>query len=290
MMQRPLIAGAIALLVLIWGTTWAVIRLGLEGVPPFAGVSLRFLLAAAILLLLARPLGVPDQRGPLLYRIWLVQTTFSFCVSYGVVYWAEQWVPSGLASIVFATMPLFVALFAHWRLPAEPLRLGQLAGVVGGFLGVVVLFSDDLTLAARSEILVPAVALLVSPIAAATAHVYVKKWGSGIHPMNVITVPMMLTGAAMGALSLIVETDRSIKLDFQSVGALLYLAILGSVVTFTVYYWVLERIAATRLALITLAIPMVAVLVGTVFLDEPFSARTAAGAALVLVGVGVASR
>ncbi|MCP4203381.1 MAG: EamA family transporter [bacterium] len=290
MTQRPLIAGAIGLLVLIWGSTWAVIRLGLEGIPPFAGVALRFTLAAAILFVLGRILRVPVQRGARLHGIWTVQTVFSFCISYGVVYWAEQWVPSGLASIVFATMPLWVALFAHWRLPNEPLRMAQTLGVVAGFLGVVVIFSDDLTLAARSEVLVPALVLFASPIAAAIAHVYVKKWGSGVHPMNVITVPMLLTGVVMAGLSLVVESDRSFAFDLQAVGALLYLAILGSVVTFTMYYWVLERIAATRLSLITLAIPVVAVLVGTLLLDEPFSTRTGVGAALVLVGVGLASR
>jgi len=88
--QRPLIAGAIGLLVLIWGTTWAVVRLGLEGIPPFAGVAMRFTIAAIILFVLARLLRVPSQRGPRLYRIWAVQIVFSFCISYGVVYWAEQ--------------------------------------------------------------------------------------------------------------------------------------------------------------------------------------------------------
>jgi len=192
--------------------------------------------------------------------------------------------------IVFATMPLLVALLAHWSLENEPLRPAQAMGVVTGLFGVVLIFSDDLTLAARPEVLLPALVLFASPIGAAIAHVYVKKWGSGIHPINVITVPMLATGVVMAGLSLALEGGRSFVFDGRSVAALLYLAIPGSVVTFSVYYWLLERVRATRLSLITLPIPVVAVAVGTLFLDEPFSARTAAGALLVLAGVGVASR
>ncbi len=277
-------------MVLIWGTTWSVIRVGLEGIPPFAGVALRFAIAAAILYLLGKVWRVPDQRSPRLYRIWFVQTVFSLCIPYGIVYWAEQWVPSGLSSILFSTMPLFVAVLAHRWLISEPMRPAETAGVLIGVCGVVFIFSDDLTLAARPEILVPALVLLISPVAVAVAHVLIKKWGSGIHPMNVVTVPMALTGLGMGVLSLAVESERTLTFDFQAVVALLYLAVFGSALSFSLYYWVLARVAATRLSLITLAIPVVAVLVGTAALDEPFSARAGLGSLLVLSGVAVASR
>lgn len=288
--QRTLLAGAITLMVLIWGTTWAVIRIGLEGIPPFAGVALRFAIAAAILYVLGRAWRVPDQRGPRLYRIWFVETVFSLCVPYGVVYWAEQWVPSGLSSILFSTMPLFVAVLAHWWLVSEPMRPAETSGILIAVLGVAFIFSDDLTLAARPEVLLPALVFLTAPLAAAVSHVLIKRWGRGIHPMNVVTVPMALTGLTMGALSLAVESERAFTFDVQAVAALFYLAVFGSALTFSLYYWVLERVAATRLSLITLGIPVVAVLVGTLAMSEPFSARAALGSLLVLLGVGVASR
>ncbi len=277
-------------MVLIWGTSWAAIRLGLEGIPPFAGVAMRFTIAAALLFLFARFWRVPDQRGPRLYRIWAAETVFSLLIPYSVVYWAEQWVPSGLASIVFATMPLFVTVLAHWWLVAEPLRVVQSVGVVVGFAGVVLIFSDDVTLATDSRVLFPALVLLAAPIAAAIAHVYIKRWGRGIHPLNVIRVPMLVTGLVMGGASLALERGRAFTFDTQAVAALLYLAVAASAVAFTLFYWTLERVAAVRLALITLAIPVVAVLVGTALLDEPFSIRSALGCVLVLAGVGIASR
>ena len=117
-------------LTLIWGTTWAIIRVGLEGIPPFTGVALRFAIAGAVLLVLARRAGIPLGRMRTERRLWIVNAVLSFCVSYGVVYWAEQWLPSGLASVLFATFPLWVALLAHLALPAERLGRGLTKGVV----------------------------------------------------------------------------------------------------------------------------------------------------------------
>jgi drug/metabolite transporter (DMT)-like permease len=281
--------GALALLILIWGTTWAAIRLGLEGIPPFSGVSIRFLIAGAALLALARMLRVPSQRGARLYRLWLVETVFGFCISYGVVYWAEQWIPSGLASVLFSTFPFFVAVLAHFWLENEPLRLRQLVGIAVGSAGVATIFSDDLALAGEQS-LIAAIVFLGSPVAAAVSHVLVKKWGRGMHPLNLVGVPMVATGSCMGLLALFVEADRSFTFDAVAVGAIFYLALPGSAVTFTLYYWLLERMPATRLSFITYGIPVVAVAAGALLFAEPITVKTVTGAALVLAGVGLALR
>ncbi len=99
MQPRSLTHGALALLILIWGTTWAAIRIGLEGLPPFTGVAVRFAIASAVLLLAAAWKGWPLGSGPRARGLWLVNAVLSFSASYGVVYWAEQWVPSGLAAV-----------------------------------------------------------------------------------------------------------------------------------------------------------------------------------------------
>jgi drug/metabolite transporter (DMT)-like permease len=286
---RILSYGALALLILIWGTTWAAIRLGLEGVPPFSGVSIRFLIAGAALLTLARVLRVPSQRGARLYRLWIVETVFGFCLSYGFVYWAEQWIPSGLASVLFSTFPLFVAVLAHFWLENEPFRLKQLAGITVGVAGVAIIFSDDLALAGK-ESLIAAMVFLGSPVAAAVSHVLVKKWGRGMHPLNLVGVPMFAAGFCMGLLALFVEAERSFSFDAVAVGAIVYLALPGSAVTFTLYYWLLERMPATRLSFITYGIPVVAVLAGALLFAEPITVKTVSGAVLVLGGVGLALR
>lgn len=285
-----LVTATFALLTAVWGTTWAVIRVGLEGIPPFAGVALRFAIACVLLLVLGLALGVRFGRQPHEVRLWIVNAALAFCVSYGVVYWAEQWVPSGLTAVLFATFPLFVALMAHFTLPGERLMPGSLFGVVLGFVGVAVIFSEDFALLGGRQVAIASTVMLASPVAAAIASVAVKRLGRGIHPFSLTAIPMGLTALIMGAISLTVEREREIVFDRTSVAALLYLAIFGSALTFTLYYWLLSHISATRVSLIAYVVPLVAVGVGAGVMDEPVTVRTLVGTILVIGGVALTVR
>ncbi len=284
-----LIAGFL-LLTVIWGTTWAAIRVGLEGVPPFTGVSLRFALAGTVLLALARPLGVRLGRGRHERELWAVNGLLSFCLSYAAVYWSEQYIPSGLAAVLFATYPLFVAALAHVLLPGERLAPIAVAGMALGFAGVAVIFSDDLALLGGETVRTAALVMLVSPVVSAVSSVVVKRWGGDVHPLSLAAVPMLIAGVVMGAVALLVERHLPLVFDARSVGALLYLALLGSAVTFTIYYWLLARVKATQVALMSYLIPVVAVAIGALLFDEPLRPRLLAGSALVLAGVVLVSR
>ena len=282
--------GGFALLILIWGTTWAAIRIGLQGVPPFTGVAVRFAIAGVVLLALALAAGVRLGRAPHEKALWLANGVLSFCLSYSIVYWSEQYIPSGLAAVLFATNPLFVAALAHFLLADERLAPGAVAGLLLGFAGVAVIFSDDLALLGGEQVRHAALVMLVSPLVSAIATVAVKRWGTGVHPLSVSAVPMLFTGVVIGGVALLFERGRPVVFDGRSVGAILYLAVLGSAVTFTVYYWLLARVTATRLALISYVIPVVALAVGAVLFAEPLRARILAGSALILVGVVLVSR
>ncbi len=293
-MRRPstlLLAAAFALVTLVWGTTWAVIRVGLEaGIPPFAFVSLRFALASAVLFLLAPFLGVRFHRSPRVLALWLMNAALNFCIPYGVVHWGEQWVPSGLAAVLFSTYPLMLALMAHVILPDERLRAGSLMGILVGFGGVAVIFSEDLASLGGPGVALAAVIILAAPLTSSVTSVVIKRWGQDVHPFSLSAVPMGLTAGVMGALSLAVEPAHTIPLNAATTGALLYLGLFGSALTFTLYFWMLSHMPATRLSLMTYIIPVVAVLVGTLVLHEPFTSRLLAGSVLVLVGVAVALR
>ena len=286
--SRAALWGVLALLTLIWGTTWAAIRVGLTGIPPFTGVALRFAIAAALLGALAWARGVPLGREPRERRLWLANGLLSFAVSYGVVYWSEQYVPSGLASILWATFPLFVAVLAHFALPDERLTGAGLLGVLIGFGGVTVIFSEDLAALGGPRVAFAASVMLVSPAVSAVSNVAIKKWGAGVHPLSLTVVPMAI-GSVAGAL-VAFATERGATLSFTpaAVAALLYLAIFGSAVSFTLYYWALDRLPASRIALMSYFIPVIAVLTGALFLDEPVTGRTLSGAGLVIAGVVLA--
>jgi drug/metabolite transporter (DMT)-like permease len=284
-----------ALLTLIWGTTWAVIRVGLRSVPPFTGVSLRFAIGAALLFGMAKGMGVPLLHRPTrqVWQVWILNTLLTFCIPYGVLYWSEQWVPSGLAAVLFATSPLWVALAAHAALPNERLRVTMAVGVLVGFAGVAVVFSDDLRslggVSDGSRVVGAAAVLLMSPLVSAFGVVGVKRYGVGMHPLAITSVPMAFTGLVMGGLALATERGKSLHFDAPAIGSLLYLGLFGSAIGFGLYFWLLSRLNATTMSLINYITPLVALLVGSVVLGESFSARTLAGSALVVGGVATAT-
>ncbi len=284
-----LIVAVFVLLTLIWGTTWAAIRAGLEGLPPLTGVSLRFGIAAVLLFLSFPLFGVRFTRTRRERILWVVTAALAYAVPYSIVYWTGQWVPSGLASVLFATFPLFVACITHASLPAERMTVRGIAGVVFGFLGIAVIFSQDFTLLGGADVAFAAAIALIAPAVAAVGSVAVKRFGAGVHPLSLTAVPMALTALAVGPLAVYIERERALVFDATSVGALLYLSVAGTAVTFTLYYWLLARVAASRLALIAYTTPIVAVLVGAAVFREPVTARMMAGGAMVIAGVALAA-
>jgi drug/metabolite transporter (DMT)-like permease len=250
-------------------------------------VAIRFTLAAALLLGIALPMGVKLGRQPREKTLWIVNALGSFTISYGVVYWAEQWVPSGLTAVLFATYPFFVMLLTRFMMPEERLSARELLGVLVGFAGVGVIFMEDLSALGGDNVAFASGVMLISPLAAAVGSVVVKRWGSHIHPFSISAVPMAMTGVVMGLLAVAVERERTFDWNPTSIGALLYLAIFGSALTFSLYYWLLTHISVRRLALITYVIPVVAVTIG-MFRGEPMTSRILAGAGLVLAGVVLA--
>jgi len=289
-MRRPSAAWIIAayvFLTVVWGTTWSAIQIGLERTPPLGGVAIRFLLAGALLWAIARARGIRLGRQKHEKALWWINAAFAFSLSYGIVYWAEQWIPSGLASVLFATYPLFVGLIAHLALPGERLSVKESVGMLLGFAGVATIFSADFGALGGHRVFVASAVMLASPAAAAIATVWVKRWGGSIHPLSLTAVPMIMAGAAMGVVSLVFERGRTYTWDAAAIGALLYLAVIGSAVTFTLYYWLLAYLPAKRLALIAYLIPLIAVTIGTLR-GERLTSRILVGSVTVIAGVALA--
>jgi drug/metabolite transporter (DMT)-like permease len=285
--RNAVVALAFGVVCLIWGTTWAAIQVGLRGIPPFSGVAIRFTIAATVLLTVASATGVRLGRTRRERRLWLVNGFLSFVIAYGVVYWSEQWIPSGLAAVLFATYPLFVALVGHFALPDEAVSSRELVGIAIGFGGVGVIFSEDVTVLGGREVYLAALVMLISPLAAAFGTVAVKRWGSGIHPFSLAGGPMVVAAGVMGMLAVWLERTRTFIWNFDSIGSILYLALCGSAVAFFLYYWLLSILPAKRLALVAYIIPLVAVLVG-MLRGESLNSHVLVGGALVVTGVALA--
>lgn len=274
----------------IWGTTWAAVKLTLEALPPFTSAGIRFLAAGFLLALLAWFRGRPIGGDPRLRWLWPLQAVTTYGLSYGLIYWAQQWVPSGLTAVLYATFPLWVALLAALWLPGERLSPRGVLGMVVAFAGIVVIFSDDLGIQANRQMLVASAVALLSPIGAAAAQIVIKRWGSGLDAATLTAVPMMLAGAAMAGLGV---AGDGLPTAWPTTGpllALLYLIVAGSMVTFSLYFWLLEHVSATRLSLIAYGAPVIAVTIGTVVLGEPLTLVMIAGGAMVILGVALTAR
>jgi drug/metabolite transporter (DMT)-like permease len=283
----PLLWGA--LLCLIWGTTYAVIRVGLQETPPFLGVAARFTVASLVLLGLVRWLRLPFPWSRQAVWLYASHGVLTFCIAYGVTYWAELRIPSGLAALVYTTYPLWVAILAHYALPGERFSGRSVLGLALGLAGLLLIYLQDFEALGGRDALVGTGVMLLSPVASAIGSVVIKRYGAAVHPMPLNAVAMGLCAVVMGGLSIGFEAPARAHWSLVAVGAVLYLALLGSVVTFSVYFWLLRHVRATRLSLIAYVIPVVAVLLGALLLAEPVTLLAVLGGALVLVGVRVAT-
>ena len=209
-----------------------------------------------------------------------------FGLDYGLVYWGEQYLDSGVTAILFATLPLITVAFAHLYIPGDRITPRKLAGTSLAFLGVVALFGEGLRL--DDSRIRPMLAIIASAVCAAAAGVVSKRHGHTLHAAA-LNAPAML----VGALALTVAAIGSGEVlqwphDAATWGAVVYLSIAGSVVTFLIYFSLLKTWSVTSLSFISVFTPAIALGLGFVFLDERPTLWTAMGAVLILAGVTVA--
>ncbi len=279
----------IALLVFIWGSTWLVIKIGLTDLPPFLSAGVRFAFGATILFAVARMQGIASiPRSARLNAALFVLGTGSFSVNYGVVYWSEQYLPSGLTAVLFATYPFFTLLVAHLIIPGERITTRKMIGVLLGFAGVVLIFRTDLTVA-NPQGLTAAMVILVSPVVAAICTVAIKRWGGHVHPYMLTTLPMTYGALTLLTVSFLTEDIGAARWSATAVGSIVYLAIFGSVIGFVVYYTILRKVAVTSLNLIAYLFPVVAVALGFLILGEVLEPLTFLGAGAIVVGIVIAT-
>lgn len=282
--KRALSLVLFAMLCLIWGSTWLAIKIGLEELPPFKFAGVRFLIASALLFLLVRIKGLSFPRGRSEWLTMLILSIFMIGLPYGLVFWGEQYIPAGLAAVLNSTIPLFVALFAHLTLPGERLSLITLLGLILGFGSVVVIFSDKLAPVAENA-LWGELALLGSAVSYGFATVFARSKTLSHNPIVTVTVQMFCGAIMLLAAGFIVERQAQFTISPCSVGALLYLAIVGSALAFVAYFWLIKQMEATRISLVAFVTPVIALLLGWILLDELITPRILIGAGLVIIGI-----
>lgn len=274
-----------SLLCFIWGSTWIGIKIGLHDAPPIWSAALRFFLAVLILLVINAVSGQKYPRGwrNILRVAW--PGLFTYLGSYCFTYLGISQISSALASILFAVFPFFVMFLMTFMLRAEKITLRSIIGVVLGFGGVVLIFAEPIDYGSNAAL--GMLMILLSAFCAALGTVSIKAYLKTEDVFPMVTLQMAL-GAVLLTLTALVADDLSLfQVTAKSVGALVYLAIFGSVVSFTSYYWLLKRMPIITMSMIALITPLVAMVLGYLILDELLTVQDYAGAALVLIGVGV---
>lgn len=275
------------LLCLIWGSTWLFIKLGLSDLPPFTFAGIRFVIACSILftMIAARRLPLPRTRAD-----WMLLATtgvLSFSLNYGLLFWGEQYISSGLAALLQATIPAFGLVIAHFYLPKEQMTPVKIFGVVMGVAGVGVIFSNQLSVAGPRALAGCAV-LILGSACAAYANVLVKARGANLNPailaggqMFFGLIPLLLIGIPLEGSPLNFHWTR------MAIISLFYLAIVGSVAAFLLYYWLVQHMDVTKTMLVALVTPVIAVTLGVLVLNEELNWRTFAGGAMIISGIGL---
>lgn len=271
----------------IWGSTWLFIKLGLEDLPPLTFAAIRFVIASAILVALVafRRLALPRKRSD--WTLLAVTGVLAFTLNYGLLFWGEQYISSGLAALLQATIPAFGLIIAHFYLPGEKITRAKIFGVAMGVAGVGVIFSSQLSVAGPRA-LAGCAALVLSSVFVAYANVLVKARGKHLDPA-ILSAGQMISGVFPLLLIGIPLEGNPLNFRWTPIAllSLFYLAIVGSVIAFLLYYWLVRNMDVTKTMLIALVTPVVAVALGTLVLNEELNWRTLAGGAMIMSGIGL---
>lgn len=272
------------LICLIWGSTWLAIRLGLDSLTPLISAGLRFFLASVLIFTIAKLNKIELHLDAKSIAIYIFLAFFSFVIPFGLVYWAEQFVPSGLTSVIFGMFPFSVFIFSWIMLKGESADFYKLLSVLLGFIGIVIIFSDSLQIDVANHTLGLAAVLLSACIQGAST-VVLKKWGGYLNPFSLNAIPLIIAGISLILLSFSFENTSTWEFSGKAILSIFYLAVFGTIVTFTVYYWLLQQINAVILALSSFITPIIALVLGWLILDEKLSQEVLTGSLFVLIGI-----
>jgi drug/metabolite transporter (DMT)-like permease len=284
--STKLVVALVALLCLIWGSTWIVIAIGLRDMPPFTTAAVRFLVSAAIMSAIAPVLARREGGEKPAFIAWGAVGLLNFGASYAIVYWSETHLPSGLTALLWSVYPLMMAVSGSLFLSGERISARQGAGFVLGFGGVALLFATDL--AALSADAVPAgLVLLLSPLVSCVGTTVLKRTNAKASSVLLTRNAMWLGALLLCGTALLVERDAPALWTPTAIASIAYLAVIGTVLTFTVYFWLLRHVAAYRMSLIAYVTPAIALTLGTLLAGEPITHWTLLGSATILLGVAL---
>jgi drug/metabolite transporter (DMT)-like permease len=280
---------AFAIIYLVWGSTFLAIRVGVREVPPFLFAGMRFFTAGIVLYAWMRAKGTASPTR----REWLAASLLAvliFVLDYGLLFWAEKRVPSGIAAVMMATIPVFTALAEIIFLRTQKLTLRLGFALLTGICGVVVLVRHSEGFGEAAIDSSGAGALVVAAVSWSVAAILTRKLSLPQSKVMSSGAQMLAGGILLTITSAMLGEFRGFDVRTVSLGAwlaLIYLIVAGSIVAFTAYVWLIHHESPTKVGTYAYVNPVVAVMIGYFLGGEPLGVRTIAGTLLVLVSVVV---
>lgn len=270
---------------LIWGSSFLWIKIAVENIGPFALVGWRLLIGIiglAVVVLLRRP-HFPRERRiyGLLALLGLTNTALPFVL----ISWGEQSIDSAVASILNGTVPLFAMVIAHYALVDDRMTRARVGGLILGFLGVVVLMSGELAPGGLARGGLGQLAVLLAAILYAFSGVFARKNLHGLSPIVQAFVPLIVADLFIWTGAVAIEAPALVPTTGLTWFALLWLGLLGSCVAYLLYFSLLHSVGPTRATMVTYVFPVVGLVLGIVFLQEPVTLSLLVGAVMVVAGI-----
>lgn len=287
--QRTRILLAFAAVYVIWGSTYLFIKYAIESIPPFMLGATRFVVAGGMLYALAlwrggRHAGASD------FRLAMITGVLMLGMGNGAVVWSEQTVPSGVVALIVSAVPIMIVLIDWLRPQGLRPRSAVFIGLALGFIGMVVLIGPRAIVGEGNVDEVGAGVLMVGCLSWAFGSVMTRAKSAAASPLIFSALQMLAAGGAMSLTSLAFGEPWRFSLGevtAKSAWSWLYLAIAGSVIGYTAYVYLLGAVSATKASTYAYVNPIIAVLLGWAFANEPIGARTLVAAAIILAGVAM---
>lgn len=270
---------------LVWGATFLWLKIAIREVPPITVNAIRLLVSLSALFVIARiyHVKVPLRER---WRSFLFLGIFNIGLPFVLITVSEQYITSGMASILNSTVPFFTLILLPMFVPDEHLSLPKVLGLVVGFIGVVVLVSNDIS-ADFKDFQWGSLLVLAASLSYAAAAVFARRVTFGMHPSAQALGQNFFANLAVWPLALALEGPLTLPRLPMTWVALFWLGIMATAIGTTFYYSLMNQVGATRTTLTTYIFPLVGVILGVIFLNEGVDWHLLAGGALVIAGVAI---
>jgi len=270
---------------LIWGSTWAAIKIGVNDVPPFVFALARAVAVASLLTIVAVALRQPFPRGKRTIAVAVVVGLINIGWSWAIIFWSEQFVPSGLVAVFGAAAPIWTAVLAHFMVKGDRLSALKIVGLVLGLAGTVILIGAP-DAAEGAAGLVATMLLALMAISWSIAAILQSRYLTRVAPIPTVALGTWASVLLLAPLAL-PQLSEAQRWTVPSLLAFVYLVVFGTSVGMVVSLWLYRKLRPTTITLIQVIVPAEAILIGTLWLGEPVTIRMLGGAALVVAAVAL---